>query len=357
MVEVEDQLASNATMDIYIRMNEDPEQDYCFNVPCDQPVSWLHGIFDTLPMVLSPSYFFDYKPIGFAVSTHPGFLTAEGGLLFHDKAHHEKWLKKVDQNAKIEDICFEGQLIIPIWRHNTTRQLKVFTLLGAWLYADFPQYLHPTPGYAPTALAYDALIYFLPSLEDNSPSQFNSPIWQWLFFAVHLLKAGFIYLILWAGGVNPVSFNPVKNKRSLKKDITRDDLLAVGWTSSRRATGAEWREEYRKNKIDQHGGVVNAYHAGVLEGIGKSGVFLEEGEGWNTNPKEIGVKDDGKFRISKDYLVEVYKVLAKKLGDPELEDEQKGAIIKQFRRSGPEAATPELKAKYEARKKLDKSDL
>ncbi|CAN6637567.1 glucose-signaling factor 2 [Trichomonascus vanleenenianus] len=343
------------TMDIYIRMNEDCEKDYCFSVDREQPISSLSKIFETLPMVLSPSYFYNPQPIGFAVSTHPGFLTSEGALLFSSVAHNEKWLKKVDQSTKIKDACWEGQLVVPLWEYNYTRFATVLSILGGWLYLDFPEYLHPTPGYAPTTLFFNLVESFFPALKDDTPSAFNGIWWQWGFFTMHLLKVGFIYLILHVGGVNPVSFNPIVNRRSVKKEISREILLDIGWTSARRATPMEWREEHRKKVIEQHGGIVAAYHAKALEGLGSAGVWLREGEGFNTDPKATGV-DESKFTVNEEYFQQLYVGLAKELSKEDTKEEDKALLIRNFRRSGPYEGPEGLKQRYEERKKLEKPE-
>lgn len=339
------------TMDVYLRMNEDSEKDYCFNVQAEAPVKSLEKIFDTLPMVLSPSYFYNPKPVGFAVSTHPGFLTSEGGLLFDTEAHLEKYLKKVDQNSKIINVAWEGQLIVPLWEYNYTRLITVLAILGGWLYLDFPEYLHPTPGYAPTNLMYSLAIKYFPALRDDSPSSFSGPIWEWVFFGLHFVKVAFIYLIIWVGGVNPVSFNPIVNRKHLKKEVTRDILLDIGWTSARRATPHEWREENRKTKIEAAGGIVPAYHAGILDGIGTAGVNLGPGEGWDSEASS-GKDREGKFVINKSYFKNLYRPLAEKLATDDISDDEKANLVKNFRRSGPEAGTDEFHELYNARKKL-----
>lgn len=347
------------TMDVYIRMNEDFERDYCFNVNVDAPVKSLLKIFDTLPMILSPSYFYDARPIGFALSKHPGFLTGEGALLFHPEATAEKYLIKVDQDAKIGDVAWEGQLVVPIWSYNYSRLIKVLAFLGTWLYMDLPEYISPTPGTAPTTLIFNAAVKFFPALADDTPSAFNSHTWQWVFFLLHILKCGFIYLILWVGGLNPVSFNPIKARRFRNREITREKLIEVGWTSARRATPSEWREENRKLKIESAGGIVKAYHAGLLEGIGTSGVYLGPGEGWDT-PREGSAAaksakpKTGAFLVGEKYFKDIYSVLGKKLAAAEEDDQPQ--IIRAFRRSGPENGPADLVQRYQERKALGDGD-
>lgn len=347
----EEKTAEKPTMDVYIRMNEDSEKDYCFNVESDAPLSSLQKIFETLPMVLSPSYFYNPRPLGFAVSMEPGFLTSEGGLLFSSDAHVEEKLKKVDQKTKVRDAAWEGQLIVPLWEYNYTRLISIVSILGFWLYLDLPEYIHPTPGYAPTTLFYNFTTWLIPALADDTPSKFSNVWWQWGFFALHCLKVGFIYLLIWVGGVNPVSFNPVVNRRSLKKEITREILLDIGWTGARRATPHEWREENRKTKIEAAGGIVPAYHAGILDGIASAGVRLGAGEGWDSENADKNPVE-GKFVIDGSYFKQLYRPLAEKLANDELSTEEKSTAIRNFRRSGPEEGTEEIHERYKARKAL-----
>ena len=317
----------------------------------------LIDIFKSLPMVLSPSYFYNAIPIGFAVSKEPGFLTSEGAILFNPDSHKEQHLKKVDQDARIKAVAWEGQLIEPIWEYNYTRWITIVSLLFFWLYLDLPQYITPTPGYAPTMLLFNFVEYYFPALKDEGPSPFDTAIWQWAFFAFHIIKVAVIYLIFWVGGVNPVSFNPIENRKASKNEITRDKLLNVGWTGSRRATPHEWKEENRKQKIEKAGGIVKAYHAGILTGIGDAGVTLGKGEGWDSSSptqaeESIAGDEPRKFIVNRRYLTELYQVLASHLNNGELSEEEKGAVIKSFRRGGPEEGPERIKELYAARKLL-----
>lgn len=362
---VEDPSSEERRIDVYIRMNEDYEKDYCFNVKADAVVSSLTKIFDTLPMVLSPSYFYKPEPIGFAVSTYPGFLTSEGGLLFGDNAHKEQYLKKVDQNALIKDVVWEGQLIVPIWEYDYSRAITIGTILLTWLYLDLPEYISPTPGTAPMGLLFRIIEHYFPALKDDSKeSGFDSIGWQWGFFAFHFVKVAFIYLIIQVGGINPRTFNPIKARRNAKKELNRDMLLAIGWTGARRATPEEWREENRKFKIEQAGGIVKAYHEGILEGLSTQGVALNQGEGFDSPGPEKKLaeaeaeaqRQDGKFVVSKSYFKEVYEGVANKMIDESVSLEEKTSLIRAFRRAGPRFGTEKLQEWYAARKAKEPVD-
>lgn len=310
-------------------------------------------------MILSPSYFYNPMPVGFGISKEPGFLTSEGSLLFNWDSHQEKFVKKVDQHAKIKDVAWEGQLFVPVWEFNYQRWTTVLSVLAIWLYLDLPEHISPTPGTAPTTVLMNLLERIFPALHDDKPSPFDSNWWRWGFFAFHLFKVGFIYLILQVGGLNPHSFNPIKNRQMMKREITRDDLVSVGWTGARRATIHEWREENRKLKIEAHGGIVRAYHSGVLEGIAKAGVKLEAGEGFDSRgPKDPMPTDvpEGRFVLTEEYYKAVYSMLADIITDNESDETEKQAAIKRFRRIGLVAAPQALTDIYEKRKALEKGE-
>lgn len=356
----DDSSKQDPRMDVYVRMSEDCEKDYCFNVKLDEPISSLKRIFDVLPMVLSPSFFYKPEPLGYAVSTHPGYLTSEGALLFSSEAHKEKYLRKVDQSTPFRKVAWQGQLLVPIWEYDYSRSLTVSSVLLIWLYLDIPEYISPTPGTSPIGLLFRAIEYLFPVLKDDTPSQFDSHIWQWGFFVFHLLKVIFIYVIFWVGGVNPRSFNPLARFQS-KKALDRDDLIEIGWTGARRATPEEWREENRKFKIDQAGGIVKAYHDGILEGLTTQGVALSAGEGFDSYTPDESIDEDaanvsrleGKFVVSHRYFEELYQGVANKLLDEAVTAEEKASVLKTFRKAGPKFGSEKLQEWYKARKNVE----
>lgn len=362
------------TIDVYIRMNDDPERDYCFNVNRSAPVSRLHEIFMTLPMALSPSYFYEPIPVGFKVSTHPGFLTSEGALLFaRDAAKPGSYLRPIDQNKEIGEAVWEGQLFVPIWRPHTRRILVVASLLLGWLYFDLPQYITPTPGYSPTMIVSGLLEYVLPSgavsskaVETMAGPDGGSHLIQWMFFFVHIIKVAIIALVLYTGLINPVTTNPLKARTEVKSkgaQLTPEKLLAIGWTGTHRATPAQWREANRKNQLDRVGGVGKAYNMGILEQLRFAGVYLGPGEGFNTplpvsnNNKNVDSESkldhsSDKFILSNEYYKLLLQDISLKLHDKALSDREKNALLKTFRSSGPVFGPEELQAIYKTRKAL-----
>ena len=359
------------TIDVYIRMNDDPERDYCFNVDRSAPVAKLHEIFTTLPMALTPSYFYERLPAGFKLSTHPGFLTSEGALLFtRDAAESGPYLKAIDQNAEIGTVAWEGQLFVPVWRPHMRRILVVASLLLGWLYLDLPQYITPTPGINPTLLISRMFEFVLPAgavsgaaVENLGGSDGGSPLTQWMFFLVHVIKCAIIALILYAGLINPLTTNPLKARFAAKNkaaELTPEKLLAIGWTGTHRATPAEWRESNRKNQIDRVGGVGKAHTMGILEQLRFAGVYLGPGEGFNTplttenknKPFTSLDKTDGKFLLSDEYYKLLLEDISRKLQDETLSDREKTTLLKSFRVSGPVFGPQELQALYTARKAL-----
>ena len=81
-------------------------------------------------------------------------------------------------------------------------------------------------------------------------------------------------------------FNPMRvfrlTPRSVKLDVTKEELVKLGWTGTRKATIDEYKEYYREFKINQHGGMIQAHRAGLFNTLRNLGVQLESGEGYNT---------------------------------------------------------------------------
>lgn len=341
-----------STMDLYVRMSNDSEKDYCFNVPSDEKISWLFKIFDTLPMILSPSYFYDARPEGFAVSRAPGWLTAGGAILFAEGAEKPKNIAEIPLSSTFRQSVWPGQLIIPVWKYNYRRWATVVGILAFWLYLDLPDCVSPTPGHQPTVLALHLAERMFPAFktEDPEPSIFDGIAWQWGFFAMHVLKVLFIYLLFWVGGINPISMNMLKARqwKQQNQDINKDDLLAIGWTSARRATPLEWREEYRKSRVDAEGGILQAYHAGTLDDLKVDPGLIElgPGEGWATvksadsdNIVLDDLKSQDTVTLSNVYIEAYYEPLVDVLfAEDEKEavsSEDAAKLLKDFRRVGP----------------------
>lgn len=274
-------------MDIYIRFNEDNEKDYAFTVRAGQKVSSLYEIFSVLPLSLRPSIFFDHKPAGFAISRQPGFLTTGGAILFHERAHEEKHIEMLSDDAIIGEVAWDSQLIVPVWKHNQPRNIVVMLLFVAWLYTDLPDCVSPTPGIQLTTQIVKASAW-LGSLAGISfpedDGAMDGPIWAWGFFIFHLLKCLTLYLVLWSGTLNPLSLNPIKAQKmgaEGTKRLNQEVLQAIGWTGARRATDDVWRKEYREWVIESSGGILEADKAGKLRELKEAGVWLLPGEGFS----------------------------------------------------------------------------
>lgn len=305
-------------------------------------------------MSLAPSYLYHRFPDGFRLSVQPGFLTSEGALLYARTAAEERFTRPVDQNAKISDVAWEGQLFIPVWRQHQGRVLVIASILLGWLYLDLPQSVTPTPGIAPSMLFMGLMDKFFTTKvveETVADTHTSGLVTQWLFFFFHFLKVVVIWCIIWLGALNPISFNPLKNPRLRKVRLSPEDLVSIGWTGSRRVTPLEWREENRKHQIENAGGIGAAHSSGILDELATAGVYLGSGEGWNT-PLGNKSRDEehGKFLLSEDYYTTLFKSISVELHDPELSDQKKNAMLKSFRRSGPSDGPKSLQLEYKARK-------
>ncbi|KAK9376085.1 glucose signaling factor 2-domain-containing protein [Lipomyces chichibuensis] len=262
-------------IDIYVRLNGDIEKDYCFCLPRDSPIAVLHNIFVALPLVLSPTFFYHSKPAGFHLSTSPGFVTTEGALMFN----HKGKLTPIDDTKRIGDVAREGQLFVPIFKHNLRRWFTVVFVLLFWLYTDLPDWASPTPGISIFAIATRIFEHFLPSDPDVAPEpQSTDGVVDFIFFLFHVIKVLVIFLIFFFGGYNPSSLNPFHEG----PEVTPDNLRSIGWTGARRISPDEWREENRTRRIDEVGGAVKAYEKGILMGLSSAGIYLQPGEGWDT---------------------------------------------------------------------------
>ena len=109
--------------------------------------------------------------------------------------------------------------------------------------------------------------------------------------------------------------------RSVKLDVTKEELVKLGWTGTRKATIDEYKEYYREFKINQHGGMIQAHRAGLFNTLRNLGVQLESGEGYNTplteenklrtmrQIVEDAKKPDFKLKLSYEYFAELGYVL------------------------------------------------
>lgn len=321
-------------------------------------VSKLREIFKTLPMALTPSYLYHRYPTGFKISKQPGFLTSQGALLFSKTASQEQFLKPAIERFTFEQQVWEGQLFVPVWEPHLLRFLTSVSLLMIWLYLDLPQYITPTPGISPSILIMKQLDKILGTsmsvtISSTSDSDVQSILWEWIFFAFHVLKVIVVWVILFFGAINPISFNPLKWRESQRVELTQTQLLAIGWTGARRVSPAEWREENRLHQIKRAGGISEAFKKGILNELPKAGLFLGMGEGFDTPTTNITEKNvDGKFLLSPKYFKTLYKSITAELKRKDMSDEEKGALLKSFRRSGPLDGPELLQSMYKERMKL-----
>lgn len=306
----------------------------------------LTSIFHAIPSPLSPNYFYDRIPIAFAASRAPGFLTSQGGLLFGPNAA-AILSPALDPTALLGDVIYEGQLVLPIWQYNYTRFLLIMTFLGAWLYTDFPQYLTPTPGLAPTMLLYNLLDKFFPD-PTPQPSAFDSVSWQWFFFSLHFLKVAFIYLLFYSGVFNPISLNPFRHRALRTRPVDSETLARFGPTGIRKASVAEWRVENARNEISELG-IGAAHKAGLLLTLRDAGVQLTSGEGWDTPKDEFLVPPTTtndtpyRFKLSIEYYRACYNYVTEHPSDH-------AERLEYYRRWGPKKGSSALLAYYAQRK-------
>lgn len=302
-------------------------------------------------MALCPSYLHHRIPSGFKVSTQPGFLTSEGALLYSRNATDEHHLRAVDGSTPIHKAAWEGQLIVPVWRSHQGRLLVFLSILMGWLYLDLPQYITPTPGISPSIIFLRLLDRFFGTTVANETLEVNTSgkVSQWIFFALHFLKVVIIWSIISFGAINPISFNPMERRR--QKPLKEEELLSLGWTGARRVTPLEWREDNRTHQIASSGGIAVAFNNGVLQELGNAGVYLGHGEGWSTPlGNKVTTNEEDKVLLSDDYYQTLFQGISAALHNPELSTEEKNALLKAFRRSGPVDGPPSLQQIYKVRK-------
>lgn len=358
-------------LEVYIRFNEDYDKDYCFQVKSTDTFQLLDKIFTNLPISLRPSIFYLTQPSGYKVSRSPGYLTEDGSILFDYDTEKARFVQPVSTSAKISDECWPGQLILPKWELNSFFMYSFISFLLVWLYTDLPDFISPTPGICLTNQVTKGLVavgrYFdLELWAQAIANDLNEPVSipvQCLFFVLHIIKCALFFAVLWTGVFNPIGFNvpviggattPVKNL----KDITREELLAIGWTGSRRASPEDYKEYYREYKIKEHGGLVPAHKAGIFDKLKNLGVFLGEGEGYNTpikskTPSTVKdlLKDEDNKRLTFSYeyfalLGEFFEKYSEENESVKIQD-----LIKQYRRYGLLYSSDSIKKIVEIRKK------
>lgn len=357
-------------VDIYIRFNDDMEKDYCFQIKTSTTFKDLYKIFDTLPISLRPSVFYDQRPIGFKKSVSPGYLTEDGNFLFDYDSQSETVPIK-DLNELVNDNVWPGQLIIPVWRLNEFSFYSFVTFLLTWLYTDLPDFVSPTPGICLTnqmtkLLGVIATRAGFQQYADLLLDDISTPIsitGQIFFFIFHILKVGIIFGLFYTGAVNPYSVFSVR--KNVKKEITKDQLLELGWTGTRKATIDEYKEYYREYKISEFGGMIQAHRAGLFDTMKDLGCELEQGEGFNTpltnENKKVTFEEllqrakepNFKLKLCYDYFAELGIVFATNVEHKEASELPE--FIKQYRRYGLLTSNDKLKEIVRARKGLNES--
>lgn len=350
-------------MEIYVRFNDDLDKDYCFQIKTTTTFKDLFKIFSSLPIALRPNLFYNSKPTGFDVCTSPGYLTEDGSILFDYET--EKYKKPIkDLNSKVSDHVWPGQLILPKWEFNSFGFYAFISFLLVWLYTDLPDFISPTPGicltnYVSKGLANIAIYFDQPKYADALLGDVLDPptvTAQVIFFIFHLFKCLALFAILHFG-----IFNPLKLLRfargQVKLEISREELLDLGWTGSKKGSSDDYKEFYRDYKIKQYGSMVAAHQAGLFDRLKTLGVYLGEGEGFNTpvNKEKVEEIQDGKVRLSYEYL--------EKIGDAfitSIEGKEGNALtdcVKMYRRYGLLEGSEALKEIVAERKKQGDSKL
>lgn len=369
-------------MELYVRMNDDVEYDYAFQVDKDDTLaSKTMKIFDpeeglSRYMVLRPSIFYKDTPVGFYKSMHPGFLTENGCLLFDYDAGNAQYLEKLDlDKKKVWEQLWPGQLVIPAWeKDKRTILVFVFIMLG-WLYTDLPDCISPTPGICLTNqfskrvmhiadyLGYHAIATKLG--EEIQPNSAGVTA-QWLFFAFHLVKLLVISSLFYTGLINPISFNPVLFYNSRKFVISKNNeklkstLQKVGWIGARRATYDDYRDTYYNYVIEKCGGPVSAYKMGVMKNAASPGLTLSAGEGFQTDLKNrlehctfSKMESARKFELSEDYFLQLEKDLKENIKKCKDDIPKCNAEIRRFRKYGLFECGEELSKLVAMRKEVD----
>lgn len=359
MAEKADAELTSSSLEVYVRFNDDIEKDYCLQITSSTTFRDLLKVFKTLPISLRPSVFYDSVPKGFVVSTAPGFLTEDGSLLFSYDTNKKEYRKKVTLDALVAKECWPGQLILPVWEFNYFMFYSFILLLGVWLYTDLPDFISPTPGICLTNQMTRVLANLAEKFGYGQAAQaliedIQAPVGvtgQCLFFVFHIVKLGALFFIIY-GGV----FNPTRLIRIGKlPEVTKEVLIELGWTGSKRATIDEYKEEYRDYKIKEYGGMVPAHQAGLFNKLKNLGCQLGDGEGFNTpvGKNEDAEVVDGKLPMSYKLLIKQGEFFEQHVAD--FDTAKMNEAIKQFRRYGLLHSNEALAEIVEARKAANAS--
>lgn len=368
-------------MEIYVRINDDFENDYAFQVSKEDTFqSKTMKIFDEKDglsqfMVLRPSIFHKDYPIGLYKSTHPGFLTENGCLIFHYDADKPQYLEELDlTKKKIWEQLWPGQLVVPKWE-KSKQTIVIYTLIIlVWLYTDLPDIISPTPGICLTNQLSKKIMVLANSfgypgvaakLAEEIKVNSAGVVAQWLFFVLHIVKVLLITSFFYTGLANPISFNPwrfyktrtvVISKQNLK---LKEILRSVGWIGAKRATYDDYRDTYYKYAIEKAGGPVPAYKSGAMKKAANPGIALTSGEGFQTplDKRFDGstfkvMEESRKFVLSEEYFIQLEKDLKSNIKDCEGDVPKINAEIRRFRRYGLFECGEEVSKLVEQRKEV-----
>ncbi|KAK5961778.1 uncharacterized protein PWA37_001151 [Arxiozyma heterogenica] len=346
-------------MDIAIRLHDDYEEDYVFEIQKDFTVNnYLRRIFDKdgelaniLP--LRPSIFHEKTPTKFYKSVHPGILTPGGSILFNFDSTKNEFLKELDSNVPLIQQLWPGQLIVPNWDVAYKNIIYYTIICFLWLYTDLPDFISPTPGNCLTNYISWALIPIMnylnkPQLSEKLRKEiqpnFSSHNTQIIFFVLHILKILFLTLFLGLGMANPVSFNLFKirnaNKLKASKKFFIEKLYKnLGWTGLKKTPYELYKKEYYEHIMKKHGGMLGAHKIGKLKRAVNSGIILNSGEGYSTPIENTistfkAMKENQKFILSEVYFHQLKKDLESNLNKCAGDIDSKNVLIKNYKRHG-----------------------
>lgn len=334
--------------DIYIRMKDAPDNDICFQIEQDKTTfKDLIKIFEVVPVVFTPSIFYERVPIGFSVSVCPGFLTRTGSILFEHESGNKKYLKKVNNlNEYVSTYCLPGQLVVPIFKKRVILHQFVLLFLAFWLYTDLPDFISPTPGICFTNHITLVIVYLLryvlkkPVQAQKFYDDIFAPVGitgQCIYFVFHIFKVLLFYFILWSGSFNPYSWT----KKPTLDNVTREKLLKIGWTGIVKSQRLQYQDEYRRFLVEKYGNFMNLYKAGKIPYVKECFVKLEDGEGYNSaSSNEVSSEIDHPFILTRELLLEEFKHLNLQLS--KLPIDRAWEQLKSYRRAGTTITSPKL---------------
>lgn len=380
-------------MEVYIRLNDSVDKDYTFQLAQDDTINnKVKHIFSTDAkkirqkitlsdlMVIRPSIFHEYEPVEYYKSTHPGYLTEGGCLLFHVNADDPKYLEKLDNDKPLIDQLWPGQLIVPKWRKSRKYLTIYCSLMLFWLYTDLPDVISPTPGnsltntlskiVAPILENYFNRDSMAAKLREEIQPNYNTVPAQWAFFGFHVFKILFLTFFFYFSLANPFSFNPIKLylirnvDLSQKNDKIKNLLKSIGWIGSRRGTYDDYQTNFYDYTVKKHGGIVQAYRAGQIKIAAHPGLELNAGEGFQTPLDERFTgstfktidQENPKFILSEEYYVELENNLKDLLDKADGDIGKMNEEIKRFRRFGIYEPNEKLAHVVEVRKEIYKKE-